>query len=270
MRRHAAAAVRTSPRLRVRHHVARLGSQYGGPVDPTENDSIARVLIEMGGVLHSEQTVDRTLELVTELTERTVRSACAVSVTLAGRGGPYTPNASETIARDLDQVQYEAGQGPCLDALAQRRRINVSLLDDHGDVRWPEFALAAKANGVGSVLSMPLVVQERSLGGLNIYSPDERRFDETEQATASLLAQQAAAVLANAVAFADASALNSQLREALETRDLIGQAKGILMAREQCDAGAAFDMLRRASQRTNRKLRDIAAELVASASGQDT
>ena len=103
-------------------------------MDPAQNDGqIARVLIEMGGVLHSEHTVDRTLQLVTELTERTVRSASAVSVTLAGKDGAYTPNASETIARMLDEVQYEAGHGPCLDALAQRQTINAALGD--GDER---------------------------------------------------------------------------------------------------------------------------------------
>lgn len=232
-------------------------------MDPAQDDGrVARVLIEMGGVLHSEQTVARTLELVTELTERTVRSACAVSVTLAGKDGPYTPNASQTVARTLDEVQYEAGDGPCLDALSQRHTINASLGD--GDGRWPDFASAAKANAMGSILSVPLAVEDRSLGALNIYSPDTQLFDETEAATASLLAQQASAVLATAVAFADATALNGQLLDALATRDLIGQAKGILMAREQCDASAAFDILRRASQRSNRKLRDVAADLVAS------
>jgi GAF domain-containing protein len=235
-------------------------------MDPAKDDGqIARVLIEMGGVLHSEQTVARTLQLVTELTERTVRSACAVSVTLAGTDGPYTPNASETIARTLDEVQYEAGDGPCLDALSQRHTINASL---GGDSRWPDFTSAAKANAISSILSVPLVVTDRSLGALNIYSPDTHHFDETEEATASLLAQQASAVLATAVAFADATALNGQLLDALATRDLIGQAKGILMAREQCDASTAFDILRRASQRTNRKLRDIAADLVASTASE--
>jgi GAF domain-containing protein len=224
---------------------------------------IADVLLQLGGVLHNEQTVDRILQLVTELTERTVRSACAVSVTLVGKKGAFTSNASATVARDLDEVQYRADDGPCLTALREGRTINAKLSENRG--QWPEFVLAAKESGMGSTLSLPLIVQERSLGGLNIYSAHERTFDETEEKTGTLLAQQAAAVLANAVAFADVGELNSQLAEALETRDLIGQAKGIVMARERCDSNEAFDILRRASQRTNRKLRDIAAELVASA-----
>jgi GAF domain-containing protein len=224
---------------------------------------IARVLIEMGGVLHSEETVERALALITELTERTVRSASAVSVTLVGKDGAFTPNASETVARTLDQKQYDAGKGPCLEAFAERRVFNV-VLKDHDD-RWPALVEAAAAAGIGSSLSLPLMAGERAMGALNIYSADTRHFDEGEERTAALLAEQAGSVLGNAVAFADTTTLNGQLLDALATRDLIGQAKGILMEREGCDANEAFDILRRASQRTNHKLRDIAVQLVDSA-----
>ena len=232
-----------------------------------EQQRFARALIEIGGVLHGEETVDRILELVTELTRRTVRSGCAVSVTLVERKEPFTPTATGTVARALDEVQYETGNGPCLEALAEGRTINASLSECRG--HWPAFVDAAEAAGIGSVLSVPLLAPDRALGALNVYSRDDQRFEETEETTASLLAQQAGTVLANAVAFVDATTLNVQLLEALVTRDLIGQAKGILMARQNCHANDAFDILRRASQRTNRKLRDVAAELVAGTTGGD-
>jgi GAF domain-containing protein len=216
----------------------------------------------MGGLLLSDLTVDTVLELATEITERTVRSASAVSLTLVREDGAQTPNASEPVARDLDEVQYKEDEGPCLEAYAERAVVNVSLADDRSQ-RWPAFRDAAEAHGIRSILSVPLVAGDRAFGALNVYSREPAAFDGIEVATASLLAAQAAAVLANAVAFADASALNAQLRDALESRDLIGQAKGILMERESCDAEAAFTILRRASQRTNRKLREVAAELVA-------
>jgi GAF domain-containing protein len=226
---------------------------------------IAEVLVQLGAVLHNEATVDRILQLVTELTERTVPSASAVSVTLIGEKGAYTSNASAAIARDLDEVQYRSDDGPCLEAIAKRGIVNAALSATGGE--WPEFTRAAIDSGIGCVMSLPLaVVEQEPLGGLNIYSPGSQCFDDVEEATAALLAQQAAAVLANAVAFADVNLLNRQLVEALETRDLIGQAKGILMEREHCSSNEAFDILRRASQRTNRKLREIASDLVASAS----
>lgn len=226
-----------------------------------QEQSIARVLIEMGGVLHSEHTVDRTLQLVTELTERTVRSASAVSVTLVREDHLFTPTASEPVARTLDEVQYAIGAGPCVDALVRSQTINV-VLDRR--VPWPRFVSAARALEVASTLSTPMAVDGRPvMGALNIYSPDDHEFDDLEVRTASLLSQQAAAVLANAAAFAEVTSRIEHLREALDTRDVIGQAKGILMARERCDAAAAFDLLRRASQRSNRKLRDVAEDLIA-------
>jgi GAF domain-containing protein len=234
---------------------------------PSADDGgIGDVLVQMGGVLLSEQTVDRILQLVTELTDRTVGSASAVSVTLIKDDVPYTPNASQAVARELDEVQYAHAAGPCLDAAAHGRMVNTALADVTD--RWPEFVAASRAQGVGAILSVPLTIQDRSLGALNIYSRESERFDQADETTAALLALQAAAVLANAEAFANATALNAQLRDALESRDLIGQAKGILMARESCTADAAFDILRRVSQRTNRKLREIAAELVDSVSEQ--
>ena len=148
-------------------------------------------------------------------------------------------------------------------ALASHESVNAVMTETRDD--WPKFAQATLAAGMGSVLSSPLSVPERLLGALNIYAADSAHFSRADQKTAGLLAQQASVLLANAVAFAGASALNEQLHEALETRDLIGQAKGILMEREGCDSDHAFDILRRASQRSNRKLRDVASELIQSA-----
>lgn len=229
---------------------------------PREEPGIAAVQVQMGSALLSEQTVARTFELVTELTVRTVRSAVAVSVTVQTSDEPRTATASDPVARDLDEVQYATEDGPCLEALQRRVIVNTALTTARE--RWPEFVDAATTSGMGSILSIPLVARERSLGGLNIYSPEPSPFTEEEQTTASLLAEQGAAVLANAVAFSDAATVNTQLLDALETRDRIGQAKGILMERESCSADAAFDILRRASQRTNRKLREVAEDLIRS------
>lgn len=225
-------------------------------------EPLAAVQVQMGGALLSQQTVERTLQLVTELTVRTVRAAVAASVTVQREDEPHTANASAPVARDLDEVQYATGDGPCLEARARRVIVNASLAAERD--RWPSFVDAATACGMGSILSVPLVAGERSIGGLNIYSADPGPFTADDQTTASLLAEQGAAVLANVVAFSDAAAVNAQLMDALETRDHIGQAKGILMERESCSAEAAFDILRRASQRTNRKLRDVAEDLIRS------
>ena len=199
------------------------------------------------------------LALVVELAELVVASAAAASITVVHNGKAATVSASQAPAHHLDEVQYASGRGPCLTAATKGRPCNAMLAGEAG--RWPELAQAAEAVGIASVLSLPLRHDDAVLGTLTVYSGAPQRFGTAEARVASLLARQAAAVLAGQGALAAAERANRQLTEALASRDVIGQAKGILMERESCTAGDAFDMLRRASQRTNRKLRDVAADL---------
>jgi GAF domain-containing protein len=116
--------------------------------------------------------------------------------------------------------------------------------------------------GIQSVLSVPFVPMGEPIGTLNIYSRRVNAFDEQHVGLASLFAQQAAIVIANSVAYSTAVMQNGQLREALDSREIIGQAKGILMERERCSADQAFEILRTVSQRKNRKLRDVAQSVI--------
>jgi GAF domain-containing protein len=113
-----------------------------------------------------------------------------------------------------------------------------------------------------SSLSIPLQVRGETLGALNLYSKTLSAFEGTGAANADLFGEHAAVAVANAYTFANALRLSENLKEALKSRELIGEAKGILMAREGVTEDEAFEMLRRASQRANLKLRDIAQELV--------
>ena len=120
----------------------------------------------------------------------------------------------------------------------------------------------AEAEGVASVLAIPFVPMGEPIGTLNIYGTTAGCFGDDDVEIASMFAGQAAIVIANSVAFSTAQTTNTQLSEALESREVIGQAKGILMERERCSADEAFGLLRGVSQRTNRKLRDVAQEVV--------
>jgi GAF domain-containing protein len=130
----------------------------------------------------------------------------------------------------------------------------VSVPDLASEQRWPDFSARAAALGVGSMLSFQLFVEGDNLGALNLYSSESDAFDDESEQVGLLFASHAA------VAFADAQKLD-QLNSAVETRDLIGQAKGILMERYRISAEQAFRVLTRVSQQRNRKLRDLAAEL---------
>ena len=118
-----------------------------------------------------------------------------------------------------------------------------------------------------STLSLPLLVGEGSVGALNFYSTKEDGFSDEDRRNSATFALQAAVVLANAQAYWDARTLNEHLAEAMRSRATIEQAKGILMAQSNVGPDAAFELLRSASQRENRKLRDIAQELVDRHSG---
>src|SRR4051794_18091574 len=175
------------------------------------------------------------------------------SVSLALRSRVVTPAASAPLAANGDELQYETGQGPCLAAIADG--VDVESPDLASDERWPEVAPRAAATGVASMLSCPLAPGARRVpGSLNFSSRRPGAFSGPTADLARVLAAHVGIVLA-------ASQDRAGLEDALASRDVIGQAKGVLMAREHLTDEAAFERLRAASQRLNRKLRDVAADV---------
>jgi GAF domain-containing protein len=217
-------------------------------------------MAELSAVLFGEQTVESILQMVVSVACTAMPGIDGASVSLQRNGQFETTTATSEAVSDADSVQYASGHGPCIEA-SGGVAVNIGLVSSRH--RWPEFADAAVAQGFQGVLSTPLLVRERSLGSLNLYSRSRDSFDVTQEEAARSFAHHASVVLSNAAAFATAEIVNDQLRDALITRDVIGQAKGILMAREACGADEAFEILRRASQHSNRKLRDVAQEFVA-------
>ena len=130
------------------------------------------------------------------------------------------------------------------------------------DERWPFFARAAMDEGFKSVLAIPLHPVSDAIGALVLYSSSVDAFDGEVEGLATRLARQAAIAIANSGALVNSEESNDQLREALASRDVIGQAKGILMERSDVTADEAFDEMRAQSQRDNRKLRDVANDIV--------
>lgn len=211
-------------------------------------------------LLLAEETLETTHGRVASLACRTLPPCDLASVTMINDGRPSTPVQTEPLAADLDSVQYRSRRGPCLEAY-QVGKIVREKLSEKAD-RWPEFSTEARKAGVQSVLAVPLVANGHPLGALNLYSKSPAGYDEAAEDTALLFSQQAAVACANAEVYWRTYTLTEHLREALESRDVIGQAKGILMARRSCTAEAAFEMLRQASQHRNIKLRDIADQVV--------
>jgi GAF domain-containing protein len=163
------------------------------------------------------------------------------------------------VAQRIDDDQYAADEGPCLTAIRTGQTVKVDSL--RAEARWPAFTHRAEAEGIRSSCSVPLPVDHSIVGALNLYSASGP-FGDRDEWTAHELAKQAAVTLANAVAFNRMQALVANLTDALASRDVIGEAKGIIMERQRCTPDAAFDILRMASQRQNIKLRALAQQVV--------
>lgn len=163
-----------------------------------------------------------------------------------------TRAATDRLVSEIDDLQYRAGDGPCLTSL--REHVTVRSNDLGAENRWPRFAQSAATRGVRSMLAVQLFVARDNLGALNLYATEPDAFDDDHESTAIMLASHAA------VAISD-SRLATNLWNAVRTRDVIGQAKGILMERYKITTTQAFDLLIGASQHTHRKVHEIAAHL---------
>jgi GAF domain-containing protein len=222
-------------------------------------------LHDLAGLLFSRLDEDSTLRAVAELAHRMTPGCEALSITVLEGERPRTSVATDEVAMRIDLRQYATGEGPCLDAM--RQLVPIQVDEYRQETRWPRLLPDIRMQGIESSLSLPLVADDAVIGALNIYGREPRCFAGAEE-VAAVFARQAAVTVANAVAFHRAADLAQQLTVALEHRDLIGQAKGILMATEGLSAAEAFDRLRQESQRRNCKLYTVASEVVAGAVGR--
>jgi GAF domain-containing protein len=205
-----------------------------------------------------EGTLGDTLLRVAWLACR-VTAADLAGMTLLMDGKPATGVFTDPATPEIDAAQYEAGRGPCLDAFRDQKAYRIDSIA--ADDRWPEFTRDAARHGVTATLSLPLSARGESMGALNLYSRS-RAFDDAAAEAVEVFARQAAIVLANAQVYWEARQLGENLREALRSRASIDQAIGIVMADGGRTPEQAFQLLVKVSQRENRKLRDVAAELI--------
>jgi GAF domain-containing protein len=173
---------------------------------------------------------------------------------------PFTAAFTGQLALDADEMQYSRGYGPCLDA--GRGGVVILVPDMRSEPRYPDYAAHAVERGVLSSLSLPLPVQGRSIGALNIYSRKPHAFDAQSADVGTRIAGYVAVAVENVRHVTKAAALAEQMQEAMQSRAAIEQAKGILMAQRRCRSEEAFAILVKLSQDSNRKLRDVAAALV--------
>ncbi|MGW7533920.1 GAF and ANTAR domain-containing protein [Amycolatopsis sp. NPDC054798] len=220
-----------------------------------------RSLTEM---LLAAQTVGEVLQLIVDATASLVPAAELVSITLRGPDGNFhTAAYTDPKAAGLDVLQYKLGEGPCHDAALPDRPEFLECPDLRSDGQWPQWSPAAAELGWRAVLATALVddAVPRFSGALNLYSRVPGGLSDADREVVLLLASHASLAVAETDAVTRSELNQAQLRRALDSRDVIGQAKGIIMARRGLDAEEAFDLLRRTSQQLNVKLVHLAGTL---------
>ena len=208
----------------------------------------------------AETRLNRLLNL---LLESAVEIVGFDAATVTARQGSEMSTVAATDQRliDLDEAQYESGEGPCLDVLDQREPVIVADMAD--ELRWGHFREVASQMGVASSLSVHVPSEQRDVAtSLNFYGRAPRRLTEQQIRSAEGYAEQLAATIEGVDAYRAAAKLAHDLAEAMRSRAVIEQAKGMLMAESRVDADGAFELLRGRSQHENVKLREIAQHIV--------
>ncbi|MDT5227985.1 MAG: hypothetical protein QOH94_1778 [Mycobacterium sp.] len=198
--------------------------------------------------------IEDVLNGVTSSAVELITGADTAGVLLVSEGGKYESlSGTSELIYELDHLQEKFNQGPCLDAAVIE--LVVRTEDFEIEKRWPRYSRAVAEMGVRSSISFKLYTGERTAGALNVFSRKPHSFDADAEVIGTILAAHAAAAIL-------ASRDSQQLQAALLSRDLIGQAKGILMERFTIDAIGAFEMLRKLSQQMNVRLAEIAQRVV--------
>jgi GAF domain-containing protein len=213
---------------------------------------LADVMAEVARTLHEPESVDDVLGRLVRVAREAI-PAEFVGVSISSSKGIHTVAASDPLVKNLDRAQYELSEGPCIDAM--RDHTATAVADLRTDHRWPRFGPRAVAAGVISQMGIEIFRQHSTVGGLNLYACRPNAFDEDTRHAAALFARHAGLAL-------DKTLTITNLTEALQTRQTIGQAIGIVMQRYTVDEADAFKQLVRLSQTTNVKLRDIARSVV--------
>ena len=213
---------------------------------------------ELSALVLTHETVESTLDVICDLAVRTIPACDVASVSLVKTSGISTIGSSDDIGIELDAIQYETGEGPCLDAIGKDAMwFQVDKMSD--DANWPAFSARAADEGFESLLSFTLRIDAETLGALNLYAHDPEVYEEQDREYGAIFAAHGAVALANAQAYANVA---HKLEEGFVSQQIIGRAVGILMEKEFRSSEDAFRVLEERADELNIKLRDSAQKVI--------
>jgi len=230
-----------------------------GPADRSSSPRTRAALDELGQLLLAGQSTQSVLQRVVDLVQRAMPAGAQVSITLLRGERPTTAAFTGQLADDLDETQYARGHGPCLEAALGG--LIVEIVDARTEDRWPDYVPTLLDRGALSAIAAPVPAAHLA-AGLNVYAPTADAFTDDDRSALRAFAAYAGAALSNLDVLQDARELAEGLQKAMEFRSVIEQAKGVLIERNKLTADQAFRSLVEASMHANRKVRDVAADLV--------
>jgi GAF domain-containing protein len=244
-----------------------VSAHRGEEADPVETpvigqvDDVTDALTTLCALLDEQEDLAEALHRVCQQAVHAIGEAGFASVTLLGPDRPHVAATTGDHVHRIDHVQYQAGDGPCVEAAKSRKIVRVTVPEVVD--RWPAFATSSAKAGIGSYLCAPLFVDDEHHGSLNLYHSDTHGFSGLEAALLRLYTASAEAALHASHRHRRARQHIDALQRALTSRAVIDQAKGIIMGAHRIPADQAFDMLVDRSQRQNVKLNQLAAQFVA-------
>lgn len=231
--------------------------------EPTLND-LATAFGRVRGLLLTEETAQQAVNLLAEAARDLIPGATGAGVSLIEHGRRTSSGATDRSVLRADELQYELSEGPCLNAWATSTPTRTDDTTAPGQ-RWPRWAAAAAEMSVLSCQSVPLIQGQTTIGAMKVYSTEAHAFDETTERALTRFAVSAAALLGHVQTTETPRRIQTELATALQMRDRIGMAKGILMAQRGIDDREALRVLVARAQDGRRTVADVALELTGGA-----
>ena len=230
-----------------------MADEAGGVAEDLSGERALEQVADIARRLSEAESLDETLQRVVDLAQDYIDNCDGATLMFVQPGGEITTPASTSLeAAKADWAQHETGEGPCLHALREHETVVIDSIDD--EQRWPDWRAKTSELGWRSMVGMRLFIAENSMGALNLYSRQPDGFDQRSVVLSKVFASHAAVAMKAAIS-------DQGLQQALQSRDIIGQAKGVLMEREKLSGRQAFDRLRQLSNDHNIKLRDLARDI---------
>ena len=225
-----------------------------------EDEDLRESLAGLSRLASNRLPLEAMLTQVATYAVQAIPGADGAGLTLLERNRADTIVATAPFVTEIDDIQYEMGQGPCISAAREGRTVLSGSVG--GDSRWPRFGGRIARLGVHSVVSLPLITPDGVVGAMHVYAHGKNAFDERAAELGQIFAAPAAIAVQNAHVLAQTQRLANQLQSALELRGVIDRAMGILMSRSGSTEHEALERLRTMSQHEHRKLGGVARQIV--------